>query len=159
MIFKRKVRWHFVHLISSFIEHGSYTTSTLVLVAHVHTYTKDLHWGTHIQATPEKADKTSTFMHHNLKGSPIMIQTNCYNSIRAWFCPSWSLSPPHGILTSSTCLDALEKVHRPMACRILQGYCATSSASALVSCSQIEVGHTEILADSHQGHHDVQNHG
>ena len=43
--------------------------------------TKDLHWDEFIQGTAAEADKTSAFMNHNLQGSLVTIQTNCYKGV------------------------------------------------------------------------------
>lgn len=69
-------------------------------------------------------------MHHNLKGSPIMTQTNCYKDmvqpIMEYAATMWY---PHQQHLSKF----LEMVYRRTACCILQDYSTTSSASVLVT--------------------------
>ena len=95
-----------------------------------------MHWDVHIEAAiAAKANKTSAVMHRVLQGSPITVQTDCYNGmvrpIMEYAATVWD---PHRQYLS----DSPEKAQRHSARRILHDHSAASSASVIVSRLKLE---------------------
>ena len=90
----------------------------------------DLSWKEHVQNIASKANKTSAFIHRNLRGCPHKTQTKCYKTlVRPVLEYSSSVWDPSQQYLS----DSLELVQRRSARRILHDFRPTTSASQLVS--------------------------
>ena len=96
----------------------------------------DLSWNKHISNISSKANKTSAFIHRNLRGCPHSVQTKCFKTlVRPVLNYSSSVwDPPQQYLS-----DNLEMVQRRSARRILRDFRPTTSASKLVSGLELEL--------------------
>ena len=91
---------------------------------------EDLSWGKHIQSITAKANRTSAFVHRNLRGCPVTTQTNVYKAmirpLVEYAAPVWD--PYH-----QNHIQKVERIQRQSARRIFQDFSYTTSASTLVS--------------------------
>ena len=96
---------------------------------------QDLSWSKHINNITSKANKTSAFVHRNLRGCPHQVQAKCYKTlVRPVLEYSSSVWDP-----SQQCLITnLEMVQRRAARRILHDFQPTTSASALVAKLELD---------------------
>ena len=90
----------------------------------------DLSWSKHINSITSKANKTSAFIHRNLRGCPHQTQAKCYKSlVRPVLEYSSSVWDP----SQQSLINNLEMVQRRAARRIMHDFKPTTSASALVA--------------------------
>ncbi len=91
--------------------------------------TSNMNWSKHIKATTAKANKTSAFVHRNLKGCPTRVHTQCFKTlVRPVLEYASSVWSPH----QKELVHDLEMVQRRAARRICGDFGRETSATALV---------------------------
>ena len=106
--------------------------------------TKNLSWGKHIDQITSKANKTSAFIHRNLKGCPEKTQTHCFKSlVRPILEYASAVWDPH----LQKDIDTLEKTQKRAARRISNNYSCQTSASGLVNNIGLEKLHVRRKKD------------
>ena len=97
--------------------------------------TSNLKWTTHIKQIASKANKTSAFIHRNLKGCPFDVQTQCYKSmvrpILEYSCTVWD---PH----LKQDIETLEKCQKRTARKITSNFSPFESATKIVKSLGLE---------------------
>ena len=94
-----------------------------------------LNWKAHIDSITGKANKSSAFIHRNLKGCSTQVQTHCFKTItRPVLEYASSIWDPH----QKNLINQIEMVQRRTARRILRDYHKTSSASDMVNLLKLD---------------------
>ena len=99
------------------------------------TLTSNLNWGKHIKSIAAKANKTSAFIHRNIKQCPTRVFTDCYKTLvrptMEYAAAVWS---PH----QKEFIEDLETVQKRAARRIFKDFSRDTHGSDLVEKLKLE---------------------